>query len=87
MITTERTIIGDERVAEIHDERGSSLNAAIHRLTPEQAVVALMWLAGAHPESTAKAIDPDRVALSRRRRRPGRAAGGVSNDAAHDPER
>lgn len=56
MTTTERTIIGDERVAEIHDERGSSLNAAIHRLTPEQAVVALMWLAGAHPESTAKAI-------------------------------
>lgn len=59
MTTTERTectIIGDERIAEIHDERGSSLNAAIHRLTPFQACYALMWLAGAHPESTAKAI-------------------------------
>lgn len=61
-ISTERTIIGDERVAQIHEERGNVLHAALHRLTPTEAFYTLLWLSGC-PEQLAEAMDKGRRAL------------------------
>lgn len=49
--------IGSESVAVTHESNGNPVLARIHRLTPEQARGALVYLAGRAPHAFAEALD------------------------------